>query len=252
MEPMANRPTTGNRPTKADRKEQARRERVELQRKIARTRRNRRIAIVLVGVVVVAVAAFALTRPSTAVADPAELLEQAATASTAAGCGPVEDVGAYQPEQQDDAHVATQDMPPLSTYPSVPPASGPHNEVPLAAGVYSTPPSIDRVLHSLEHGGVVIWHAPGAAGPELDELRAFYEEPEFGSRVIVAPYDYPDQGDAGRLPAGTQMAFTAWHHASTCAQVSLPAAFGFSSRWAAPPYGDETYLGDAPEAGAAF
>jgi hypothetical protein len=143
-------------------------------------------------------------------------------------------------------------MPPLSTYASVPPASGPHNEVPLAAGVYRTPPSIDRVLHSLEHGAAVVWYSPDAVGEELDELRAFYEEPEFGSRVIVAPYDYPAEGEAGRLPAGTEMALVAWHHAATCAQVSLAAAFDFSARYAAPPYADQAYLGDAPEAGGAF
>ena len=30
--------------------------------------------------------------------------------------------------------------------------------------------------------------------------------------MIVAPYDYPDQGAAGTLPAGTQMALVAWHN----------------------------------------
>jgi hypothetical protein len=45
------------RPTKAERKEQARRERIELQRRMARARRNRAIAIA--GVVVVAVAVVA-------------------------------------------------------------------------------------------------------------------------------------------------------------------------------------------------
>jgi hypothetical protein len=55
------RPTTGTgRTTKAERKEQARRERVELQRKMARARRNRTLAIgglVVVGVAIVAVVA---------------------------------------------------------------------------------------------------------------------------------------------------------------------------------------------------
>src|SRR3546814_8016556 len=46
-------------------------------------------------------------------------------------------------------------MPPLSSYPSVPLASGPHNPTPWSRGVYSTPPPIDQVIHSLEHGAAV-------------------------------------------------------------------------------------------------
>ena len=48
-------PTSKQRLTKAERKEEARRQRVELQRKMAKTRRNRRIAMgVVVALVVVA------------------------------------------------------------------------------------------------------------------------------------------------------------------------------------------------------
>jgi hypothetical protein len=107
-------------------------------------------------------------------------------------------------------------------------------------------------LHSLEHGATVVWYAPGSSGEELDELRAFYAGPSVGARVIVAPYDYPDQGEAGGLPAGTQMALVAWHHVESCAQVSLAAAFDFTAKYAAPPFGQRPYLGDAPEAGAGF
>lgn len=248
---MANRQTTGGRVTKAERKEQARRERVELQRKVAHTRRNRRLALVAVLAVVVGVVAFALTRPSTAVATPNELFRAAADAKQAASCGAVEAVGPYQPQEQDQLHISG-DMPPLSSYPSVPPASGPHNEVTMSAGVYTSPPAIDRVIHSLEHGAAVVWYAPDASGAELDRLRAFFDESSAGARVIVAPYDYPDQGQAGRLPAGTQMALVSWHHVQTCAQVSLAAAFDFTAKYGAPPYGQRAYLGDAPEAGLAF
>jgi len=247
------RTTAGLRPTKAERKEQARRERVELQRKIAHSRRNRRLALVVVAAIVAGVAAFALTRPSTAVATPAELFRAAADAKQAAGCGAVQDVGAFQPEAQDRIHIANAgQMPPLSSYPSVPPASGPHNAVTLSAGVYTSPPDIDRVIHSLEHGAAVIWYAPGTTGEEIDRLREFYDGSTAGERVIIAPYDYPDQGAAGSLPAGTRMALVAWQHVETCAQVSLAAAFDFSATYAAPPFGQRTYLGDAPEAGLAF
>lgn len=246
---MAN-PTSKQRLTKAERKEEARRQRVELQRKMARSKRNRMIAIALVVVLVAGVGAFALTRPEEARADPQNLLAAAPGATKAAGCGKVETVGPYQPQNRDQAHVGSQ--PPLSTYPSVPPASGPHNEIPLGAGVYASPPAIDRVIHSLEHGAAVVWYSPDASGETVDRIKGFYGETDVGSRVIVAPYDYPDQGAAGTLPAGKQMALVAWHEVETCARPSLAAAFGFTSAYAAPPFGQVQYKGKAPEAGAPF
>ena len=249
---MANQQTTGGRITKAERKEQARLERLELQRKAARTRRTRRIAIVVLLAVAAGLAAFALLRPATAVATPEELLQQAADAKQTAGCASVDNVGPYQPEGQDGAHVETSQMPPLASYPSIPPASGPHNAVTLAAGVYDSPPPIDRLLHSLEHGAAVVWYSPDVSGEVLDRIHAFYEGGDVGARVIVAPFDYPDQGAAGSLPSGTDMALVAWHHVESCAQASLAAAFDFTAKYAAPPFGQQEYLGDAPEAGSAF
>jgi hypothetical protein len=48
------------------------------------------------------------------------------------------------------------------------------------------------------------------------------------------------------------MALVSWHHLETCARVNLATAFGFTARYAAPPFGQKQYLGDAPEAGAAI
>ena len=98
----------------------------------------------------------------------------------------------------------------------------------------------------------VVWYSPDLTGPELERIRSFYGEDDVGDRVIVAPYDYPDQGAAGSLPGGTQMALVAWHHVQTCARVNLAAAFGFTSTYAAPPFGEQRYRGNAPEAGGAF
>jgi hypothetical protein len=236
--------------TKAERKEQARRERIELQRKAARSRRNRRIVVVGLAVVVAGVAIFAFTRPGTEVPSPQELLANVEDARAQAGCGEIQDVGPFQPRAQDQAHVEA--IPPLSAYASTPPASGPHSEITFGAGVYSTPPPLERVLHSLEHGAAVVWYAPDSSEQELDRIRAFYEDQEVGGRVIVAPYDYPQQGVAGVLPAGAQMSLVAWHHVQSCERLDLAAAFGFSSSYAAPPFGQQQYRGNAPEAGLAF
>lgn len=243
---------TNQRVTKAERKERARRERLELQRKMARSRRNRRIVVIGLAVIIAGVALFAFTRPGTEVPTPQEVLASVEDARTQAGCGEVEDVGPYEPRAQDRAHVPPEAMPPLTTYASTPPASGPHNEITFGSGVYTTPPPIERVLHSLEHGAAVVWHAADASGEELDRIRAFYEDEAVGGRVIVAPYDYPEQGPAGVLPTGVSMSLVSWHHVQACDQLDLASAFGFTSSYAAPPFGQRQYRGDAPEAGAGF
>lgn len=245
-------PTSNDRLTKAERKEQARRERAELQRKMARTHRNRRILGVALLLVAVGLAVFWFLRPQPVRATPGELFQAAPQAREQAGCGPVENVGPFQPEERNAAHVPFEEMPPLSTYPSVPPASGPHDEIPGGAGVYDSPPPIGRVLHSLEHGGAVVWYSPEVSGQELERLRTFFGSGAAGSRVIVAPYDYPDEGAAGSLPAGTQMAMVAWQNVQSCANVNLAAAFSFTAHYADPPFGQRPYRGIAPEAGAQF
>jgi hypothetical protein len=237
--------------TKAQRKEEARRQRLEIQRRMARTRRTRWIALAVAVLVVASGATYYALRPRPKVQDPQQLLAAAPQAAKAAGCTEARDVGPYQPESADRVHIGVQGgpatMPPLSTYPSVPPASGPHNPTPWSRGVYSTPPPIDQVIHSLEHGAAVVWYSPDVSGDELAKIENFYRDPTHGEKVIVAPYDYPDQGAEGTLPGGSAMALVAWHHVETCSRVSLAAAFGFTARYGVPPLGGQRYLGDAPE-----
>lgn len=247
--------TGGGRMTRDERRREARRRRIEAERRAARARRNRNLAIALAVVVIAAVATFALTRPkepSRAEARASRLLASAAAQADAAGCTEVRDVGSYQPADLDAAHIgdAVSEMPPLASYPSQPPASGPHAAGTLPSGVYSSPPPIDRLIHSLEHGAAVVWYDPDTAGPALAELQDFYRDPAVGASVIVAPYDYPDQGPAGSLGTGVAMALVSWHQVQTCSQVNLAAAFGFTARYAFPTFGGERYLGTAPEPGA--
>ena len=251
--------TDQSRQTKAARRDEARRKRIELERRMARARRNRTISIVVAVVVVAGVAVFALTRPenkSAANVRASGLLASATAEATAAGCTDVKQIGPYQPEDQDRVHIGGSggptEMPALSTYPSVPPTSGPHSSTPLAAGVYPSAPPMDQVIHSLEHGAAIVWYDPNASGAALTEMQDFYRDPDVGSRVIVAPYDYPDQGAAGSLPPGTGMALVSWHHLETCTDVNVSAAFGFTARYASPSYDGQDYLGDAPEPGAAL
>jgi hypothetical protein len=259
------------RPTKAERREEARRQREQIKRQMARRRRNRSIGLALVAVAIATVVVVIFTTAgggSADVAAAADLLEQASTGQKAAGCEPVQTIDSYagvsdtnSPDYRDQTHIgattAFPTPPKLSTYPSSPPTSGPHDPTPLPAGIYDSTPSIYSAIHSLEHGGVIVWYAPGTSSQELDRLKAFYGQSGSKAgvgqdRVIVAPYDYPDQGAAGRLPSGVQMALVAWHRLETCSQVNLAAAFDFSSQYGYPVYDGRKWLGEAPERGGAM
>ena len=245
------------RETKAERKERARRERLALEAKSKRGRRNRTVALGTSALVVAAVVAYVATRPAPPPPAPEgldALLASATEAAATAGCGEVQVVDPYQPDSLDRSHVGGADLPALpalSTYTSTPPTSGPHDPSVLAAGVYDSAPDLGTALHSLEHGGTIVWYSPDAPEDLVQSLRDLYiREDRASERVIVAPYDYPDEGAAGQLPAGTQMALVSWHHLQTCAGVSPAAAFGFTARYSFPTYTGEEYLGDAPEPGA--
>jgi len=218
-------------PNRPARKEEARRQREALRRRMAR-RRYYRVGGAVLAVVLVAstfgiLAGFQI--------GPFE------SASKAAGCGPVVTVRPY-PGKVDRAHISAQGAvktpPPLSTYPGAgthPPVSGPHNPVPLPAGVYSNPPAVDRVIHSLEHGSVAIWYSPRAAGTSaVTDIRTFFRDPVNNDHVIVAPFDYPDQGRAGHLPAGKQMVLVFWHHSQSCDTASLAAVRSFVDHYRIP------------------
>jgi len=180
-----------------------------------------------------------------------QLLAAAPASARAAGCTDVEVVKPY-PGGDDRAHIGSgaslQVAPPLSSYPSIPPASGPHDPVPLAAGIYGNPPPISRAIHSLEHAAVIVWYDPAAAtSPDLARIKTFFAQGKERNHVIVAPYSYPTQDTAGKLPADRQMALVAWHHLQYCDRPALPVAFGFVESYRFNLYQRGSYRGDAPE-----
>jgi hypothetical protein len=244
------------RPTKAERKEQARLEREAIQRQMASRKRNRTIGLSLVALAAVAViVAVVVLQPGgsdgSGLPTPAELLARAPAAAQAASCTEVQRTGEYPgADGGGRAHeVFRENPPPLDTYPSIPPASGPHADFTLPAGVYDSSPDMGSLIHSLEHGGAVVWYSPDAPAEEIEAITAFYgqSDPVGQDRVIVAPYDY--EGPGGQLPDGVQMALVAWHRLQACVTPSLDVAFDFTSQYSAPTTQDREYAGEAPEAG---
>ncbi|MDQ3793930.1 MAG: DUF3105 domain-containing protein, partial [Actinomycetota bacterium] len=206
------------------------------------------VGALVVGGVVGAV--LLMNRPRGLSQNEQRIINQGRTAAQAAGCTGITTVDAYR-GGADRNHVAPENAPALSTYPSTPPASGPHLGGAQPAGVYSESPDIYAVIHSLEHGAAVIWYDPRAErSPQIQRIKDFFGEPANSDHVLVAPYTYPNQGNAGRLPEGKQMVLTAWHHEQSCDRPSLEVARAFVLQYAA--NGRGPYRGDAPEAGAAI
>ena len=247
-------PASPGGPNRLQRKEEARRQREAIERRAGRRRALRRGGWVTAGIAV-AVAIVLVFVNSGATAglsnDEKKLLADAPAAAQAAGCTAVQTIKAYSPASLDRAHIGTSSgpasMPALSTYPSQPPTSGPHNPTPLSAGVYQDPPPIDQSLHSLEHAAAIVWYAPSAGtSSELVKTQQFFADAAHRDHVIVAPYNYPQAG--GQLPAGKQMVLVAWHHMQTCSSPSLAVAFQFIHAYRVVTACDtSSYKGDAPE-----
>ena len=223
------------------RRRQALRRRAERRRRLARI-----LGVAVAALVVVGAGALVIEARSASAGRAraeAALLSGTAAAARGAGCGPVRDVGSYRPAGEDRAHVAV--LPSLASYPSRPPASGPHFATPLGAGVYASPPSLGEAIHSLEHGAVDIWVSPSVSPAALRALVAAFGGAD---HVLIATYDYP--GPGGTLPAGTRVALVAWHHVQYCATPSVPVARAFVGAYRYQGSDPGAYRGDAPELGA--
>jgi hypothetical protein len=84
-------------------------------------------------------------------------------------------------------------------YPSFPPTGGPHNPTPALFDVYDDPVQQSRLVHDLEHGGVVIQYGKDVPRSDVDEIVDWYRNDPNG--IIIAP-----------LPAlGKKIALAAWN-----------------------------------------
>jgi serine/threonine protein kinase len=164
----------------------------------------------------------------------------------ASSCGPVKQIAAFGPGRQDTVHIGESGFPtgpPLSDYPSQPPASGPHDGQTVAAGFYDKPPNIYRAIHSLEHAAVIVWYADSEAGSSA--LNQIKTQMAGADHVVVAPYVYP--GPGGQLPNGVAMALTAWHKQQVCGQLSPSTVQEFVKKFRFVPQHPRAYQGQAPE-----
>ncbi len=124
-------------------------------------------------------------------------------AATEAGCQPVETVELMETANHVDEGTDIQ-------YNSTPPTSGDHYGNWADPGFYSTPVEEERLVHNLEHGQIVIWYSPDAPTATVDAVTSIVEDE--GIALLAAPYE--------GLPAGSELAFSAWGAFQACADFS--------------------------------
>ena len=196
--------------TRREQREALRQERQQRERAAAESKRRKRlvgfgIAGVVVLASVVALGLFLAGRGGSGgpLADPnaypdgsvpAQRVTDLDAAAEAAGCR----VRSFPSEGND--HVAT----PVE-YKSNPPHSGDHLEIPAEDQAFTETPQTEALVHSLEHGRIIIQFRPGASAELRGALKALYDEGPY--HVILTPN-------------GTQMPYavaaTAWRRTLTC------------------------------------
>jgi hypothetical protein len=102
------------------------------------------------------------------------------------------------------------ELEPDFTYNSTPATSGPHFPEWSVWNLYDQPVDDLRLLHNLEHGGIVVNYGPDVPQATVDAVVAWYRADPNG--IIVAPR--PDLGD--------KVAARAWTHLLTCTAFDEP------------------------------
>ncbi len=108
-----------------------------------------------------------------------------------------------------------------ASYRTNPPTSGPHDSVPTRPGVYSDVQPPEKLVHSLEHGNIVIYvDRPDAAVMQTLKSWADHYTGQWDG-VIVTP-----------LPGlGQAVVLTAWQHRLRLAEFDADAAAAFIDRF---------------------
>lgn len=61
-------------------------------------------------------------------------------------------------------------------YNSNPPSAGSHYATTAHAGIYDTPPADGNLVHSLEHGAVILWYKTDLPKEEIEKLKKIFNE----------------------------------------------------------------------------
>ncbi|MGD7786744.1 DUF3105 domain-containing protein [Propionibacteriaceae bacterium Y1700] len=197
-------------PTASESSGKSRRQRMaDLQQQQKRADRRRKIGLIALCVVlalaVLAWPTFKFVQTSIIQATPRNEL---GVPAAEAGCLPEE----TNPATGNQEHVPDGTVVP---YPRLPPDSGPHyNEwTDFSEKFYSVEdrPPVEKLVHNLEHGYVLIWYKSTLGEQQRLELQALvntYSENNPSDKVKAAPWS--EQNDGGAFPEGTNVILTRW------------------------------------------
>ena len=125
------------------------------------------------------------------IADPGPLSNNVAKAARAADCELQENAATSRDHITDPNE--TED------YAQKPPTSGRHYAVPAEDGIYDEAPDKEDLVHTLEHGRVIVWFKPNAPAEARGSIKTLFDEDPY--QMVVVPYE--------DMPF--QVAATAWN-----------------------------------------
>ncbi len=70
-------------------------------------------------------------------------------------------------------------------YNSNPPTSGPHYANPQPAGVYTEPVPDGNLVHSMEHGAVILWYKSNLSKNKVDELKKIFIGVSVSKKIML-------------------------------------------------------------------
>jgi uncharacterized protein DUF3105 len=70
-------------------------------------------------------------------------------------------------------------------YASKPPTSGNHYQAPAEDGAYEDPPDVKELVHTLEHGRVLIWFKKNLPADQRASLKAYYDSDTY--QMVLTP-----------------------------------------------------------------
>jgi Protein of unknown function (DUF3105) len=94
-------------------------------------------------------------------------------------------------------------------YKTNPPTSGNHFEIPSEDGAYTEAPPMEHLVHSMEHGRVILWFQPTASPQLKGQMKALFDEDNF--HMLLAP-------NTRDMPS--QVAASSWTRSVTCPKVN--------------------------------
>jgi len=116
-------------------------------------------------------------------------------------------------------------------YERTPPLSGSHSSRATSAGFYEEGRNLENLVHSLEHGAVIVYYDPDAltedAESDLREWASNYTDPLASVIVVPSPNDEPE----------APYTLTAWRHRLRLSEYDPDAVRAFIAE----------YLGRGPE-----